>query len=129
MIGDYELKRLAEAPTNGQMLVYTRKKVIFKPYDSIATVEDELTGLEILEMHLFDKEKEYRYLTSDSPRFSKEGVIEHIADFPADDKESTYLETVQLEDENNKIKIINHISYSDENGMAVIDDYRLCLED
>ena len=48
------------APTVGQMLVYTRQEVIFKQYNDLSEVIKIFAENEVLEMHLFDKDKEYR---------------------------------------------------------------------
>lgn len=62
------------------MLAYTRKKVIFQPYADPDEVKQILADEQILELHLFDRDREYRAIASRSPRF-QDGVIETIADF------------------------------------------------
>ena len=136
-----ELKKIAEAPASGQMLIYTRLKVVFAPYKNLKDVQEVIESEEVLEMHLFDTDKEYRCIATESKRYVA-GFIEHIADFKADEAESVYKETVLLEDgcrlggesgSDNKLTVLNHISYGDtdsdgaknQNGMAIIDDYRL----
>lgn len=118
------LKRSSEAPPCGQMLAYTRKQVIFRPYVSLDEVRQILADVQLLELHLFDKDREYRAVVSRSPRFEN-GVIETVADFPADRENEIYEDTVALEKEfGTAITVLNHIQY-DENGMAYIDNYRL----
>lgn len=119
-----DLKKISEAPDQGQMLAYTRKQVIFQPYANPDEVKQMLADEQILELHLFDRDREYRAITSHSPRFEG-GVIETIADFPAENENETYEDTVALEKEfGTAITVLNHIHY-DENGMADIDNYRL----
>lgn len=119
-----KLKRISEAPECGQMLAYTRKKVIFQPYADPNEVKQILADEQILELHLFDRDREYRAIASRSPRF-QDGVIETIADFPADCGSEIYEDTVALENEfGTAITVLNHIHY-DKNGMADIDNYRL----
>lgn len=120
-----DLKRKAEAPEHGQMLAYMRKQVIFKPYSNQSEVGLELEDSDILELHLFDEEKEYRAIASRSPRF-QDGVIETVADFAEEEENKIYRESVVTEKEFGAvITILNHIHYDEKNGMADIDNYRL----
>ncbi len=120
-----DLTRVAEAPECGHMLAYTRKKVIFQPYGNLEEVREVLANTELLELHLFDGQKEYRSIASRSLRFEG-GRIEAVAQFPADRESDVYKETVMLEKEfGAKITVLNHIHYDESNGMADIDNYRL----
>lgn len=112
------------APTVGQMLVYTRQEVIFKQYNDLSEVIKIFTENEVLEMHLFDKEKEYRTVKTRSKRVSK-GYIETLIS-ATDNKEDSYEEVVNV-DGSRKLKVINILSYS-ETGMISIDNYRLVME-
>ena len=116
-----ELKRINEAPNAGTRMIYTRKEVLFGEYDSKDRCLDEIAEHDILELHMFDDEKEYRALSSESVR-SESGVLEHVADFKDDD--SIYKETCFLEN-GEKIIVLNHIAYDESNGMASVDDYRM----
>lgn len=123
-----ELKDISNAPSQGQMLVYTRNNVFFEPYDSIESVKNKFKEDEVLEIHMFDEDKEYRAILSTSKRF-KEGKIEAIVDF-ANKKDSVYPEHILLENTyaaQGKITVLNHIVYG-ENGMASIDQYRFVME-
>lgn len=119
-----DLKKLEQAPAQGQLLAYTRQEVIFRPYDGREAIPEILGSGELLELHLFDDRKEYRCVASRSRRFP-EGVIEAVVDFPEKDEWSVYREDVLLEDSQEEITVLNHISYKEENGMAYVDDYRL----
>lgn len=136
-----DLKKIRQAdregaPSSGQMLIYTRKGVLFKGYHSIDEAEravlDFCEGKDILEVHLFDSEKEYRALASTSSRAKKSsGVIEYTASFPYK-KSTVFIEEQQLEMNHGSdrkistISVLNHISF-DENGMASVDDYRMVM--
>jgi len=117
------------APIEGYMLAYFPvKKVLFCPYHSLQEVVEVLGEEEILELHLFDRTKEYRAISTVSKRFP-DGVIETVADFS---EEEAYSETVCLERQfadvgAGKIRILNHIAY-DRKGMACVDNYRLQIE-
>lgn len=120
-----DLKEMkAGAPKCGYMLAYLRTKVLFEAYPDLEHVNARLKGNEILELHLFHKEKEYRAIASESLRFPG-GVIEHTAEWGED--LNVYTEDILLEDSKKKIRVLNHLIY-DENGMITIDDYRLYVE-
>ena len=112
------------APTVGQMLVYTRQEVIFKQYNDLSEVIKIFAENEVLEMHLFDKDKEYRTVKTRSKRVSK-GYIETLIS-AIDNKEDVYEEVVNV-DGGRKLKVINILNYS-ETGMISIDNYRLVME-
>ena len=139
------LKRRHEAPESGQLLAYTRKKVYFQPYDSFSEIEELLQNEKLLELHLFDRDKEYRAILTRSKRFKDNNTeastkdeyqIETIADFSEADKASIYKERVKLFQKNlseeqtsgntksEVITVLNHISYG-KNGMAYVDNCRL----
>ena len=132
-----DIKELIDknAPDKGYALVYTRKCLIFKEYSDKESVEGIIDGdgEEILEVHLFNCEKEYRILSSKSSRYPN-GFVAHTAEF-SNAKEDVYIQDIYLDlkKENvgdiktDKIKVINHIAYTAE-GMAYIDDYRLCID-
>lgn len=118
------LKRSSEAPSCGQMLAYTRERVIFQPYVSLDEVRQILADKRLLELHLFDEDREYRAIVSRSPRFEN-GVIETVVDFLSDKVNEIYEDTVALQEKfGSAITVLNHIYY-DEYGMAYIDNYRL----
>lgn len=130
-----DLQRINEAPDNGQLLAYTRKEVVFNAYKTVEDVKKMLSSSEVLEIHMFDDTKEYRALSTDSARYSA-GFIEHIAEFDCAQAEyvggshlngDVYVETcLTIDSENEIVNVLNHISY-DENGMVIIDDYRLVM--
>lgn len=144
------IKDKKNIPPKGQMLAYTRKKVIFHGYESLEDVAMELAEEDLLELHLFDSEREYRSVSTISRRFPG-GVIETLADFPNPENEqdvhsdpeggkdkrlaidTVYSEQILLDTEQGSnsgtaectITVLNHIQYDPKNGMASIDNYRL----
>lgn len=121
-----ESTRIEEAPKQGTMLIYTQKEVFFKPYQSLSDVENAVGEQEILEIHLFDKEREYRALSSQSRRFAKH-YIDNVFMIEEKDKDHIYQQEILLENENlngKKIRVNSYISYNSA-GMAVIDNYQL----
>ena len=124
-----ESELFKKAPDSGYYLIYTGKKVEFKSYSSInqifSSIDDEC---EILEIHLFDQEKEYRAIASESAVYNENQFVEHVADFP-DREEDVYSDICFLEN-GGKITVLNHLGYGkdsdgNENGMIFVDDYRL----
>ena len=125
-----ELQKFESAPEKGYLLLYTRKTVVFEAYSDIDTVKAKITDLweqdDMLEMHLFDANKEYRCITTQSKRFPG-GVIEYVVFGNSD--ESIYKEDIRLQENyKDKITVINYIGYDDKTGMAFINDYRLAKE-
>lgn len=123
-------KRYAEAPEQGWLLIYTRKKVVMEPYASVQERDrrvNQMVGEEILELHLFDREKEYRCLKTRSRRHPN-GWIETVSDFP-DDSEHVYSESVLLTEPWSEftMTVLNHHNY-DANGIGYMDNYRLYVE-
>lgn len=119
-----DLKRMKEAPSCGQLLAYTRKRVLFQQYENVEELEEVLNEEELLELHLFDAQREYRCVATGSRRFPS-GVIETVIDFPEEEESSVYREDVLLEDRKGMITVLNHIAYNEDNGMAYVDNYRL----
>ena len=125
-----DCSRINESPEKGWMLVYTRREVIFEPYISHEAAKERLKDQEILELHFFDQNIEYRCLESRSRRFG--GRVEAIADFP--DDENVYRENVLLEKpwDERKLMVLNHICYENESEIDVmghIDNYRLVMQE
>lgn len=135
-----DLKRIYEkspegAPEQGQLLIYARDKVMFQGYTSLEEVEKLCSGKDLLEVHLFDGEKEYRALSSTSNMAEKTGgVIEFTAAFPFDE-ENVFMEKQLLEmdarnprtgTEDAFLCILNHISYN-ASGLAYVDNYRMVM--
>lgn len=129
------LKKFDSAPASGHLLAYTRREVIFRPYTSHTEVADLIGEDELLEIHMFDKDHEYRAITSESSRYPQ-GYVEHIAVFPFSVDESAdstnricedvYREDCVLEHGQGTLTVLNHLRY-DENGMIEVDDYRLMM--
>ena len=118
---------LNNAPERGHILAYSAKKVNFERYSSLSAICEKYANEELLELHLFDNDKELRFLSARSPK-AVDGVIRALADFPEDDDDHIYRDQALLEEGRGRICVLNHIRY-DENGMAVIDNYRLQVKE
>jgi hypothetical protein len=124
-----ELEKKEQAPKFGYLLVYTRQKILLKEYKNQEDLKKYLDDIELLEVHLFDQNKEYRAITSESKRFHDK-FVEHIAEFKDTNSAEIFREKVILESEwkDKELTVLNHVVY-DENGMAAIDDYRLIISE
>ena len=123
-----ELKQITSAPQSGYILGYLSKEVVFEPYHSLDEVTHRFKDEDLLELHLFNDEKEYRTIQSRSIRYEKQnGIIEYISDFDVSDN-TVFCEDVLLE-RGGSICVLNHIAYDSSNGMAVIDDSRLVMQE
>lgn len=121
-----DLKRIAEAPEHGQLMAYTRTEILFHPYGNKEEVVKELENENLLELHLFDQNKEYRCIVTESRRYP-DGVIEYVSDFPDLEDQSVFREKILTGHgySPDYITVLNHVTYNEKNGMAEIDDYRL----
>lgn len=120
--------QLENAPDKGFMLAYLRDEVLFENYETLNHIKEQLMTRDILELHLFNSDFEYRALSTISKRFPN-GIIETIVDFDYSDDiyavETSLDSKYDIEKTGLKnIKVLNHISY-DKNGVAHIDNYRL----
>lgn len=104
---------LSKAPKKGIMYALYKSGMIYKEYDSLDKIDDK----DLLELHLFDKKEEYRFIKA------RKKEIEALITDETISYEDTYEEIVFLENEG-KIKVVNYISY-DENDLLMIQNYRL----
>ena len=124
---------LSKCPSKGYILAYTRSQVIFKRYESVNQIGGFLGEEDVLELHLFDRQKEYRLLTSRSKRYKK-GYVEAEADFE-EREDKVYRQEAMLDIMDDitdtitgKLYVLNHVNYDDA-GMAVVDNYRMYVEE
>lgn len=119
-----------KSPESGQLLAYTRNNVYFQQYEDLEEVENLLKGQVLLELRLFDDEKEARFLSTTSHRFKDvdRGFLHNLItkeDIPNDSGEFCFSETVYLDmNDEERLTVLNHVNY-DENGMAYVDNHRL----
>lgn len=112
-------------PERGMKYALYKDKVVYKAYNGLPDESEFQDNL--IEMHLFDEEKEYRYvrlsggkviekLISDESELGKNISSEKKAEY-------TYTEKIYTTGEN-VVKVVNYISY-DENDIMMINNYRL----
>ena len=130
-----DLKNLIDASDSlvedGQALIYTRQnRPIFEHYQNLKqfVADKKLEELEILEIHLFDDEHEYRAIETKSHAHKTQGIIEHVVSDDLYKKNEKYIEEkVLLEVSDEKIAVVNYLEAS-ESGMLSVIDYRLRME-
>lgn len=106
---------LSKAPEKGIMYALYRDKMVYQKYNSLAEVKVDEDRL--LELHLFDKKEEYRFIKS------RKKEIKALISDETISYEDIYPEIIFTED-GGKVKVINYISY-DENDLLMIQNYRL----
>lgn len=109
-----------EAPKNGIVYaLYSDRAVVFKKYNSLSEIDYESDSL--LELHLFNAKKEYRYVKA------KNKQIEVVIDDSIDHADK-YEEEIEVDENMNsvirKIKAVNYIDYT-EDDLLTIKNYRL----
>jgi len=113
------IKRIKEqrAPENGTMYAVYQTHVEYKIYSLTDFISQEGWTDGLLELHLFNEEKEYRYIQK------RKGFISKIIDdsFPHDD---VYEEYIYILNSKKKISVVNYITF-DEDDLLQIENYRL----
>jgi len=119
---------LRKAPERGTIYAVLRDRIEFKTYEALEEITDIVNAENLLELHLFDKKKEYRIIQT-----RKKGVLEAVIDedTKADDiyEEEIYVlgseKDVDKADElSRKVAVVNYITYN-EDDMIIIRNYRL----
>lgn len=136
-----KLIKIEDAPSTGYILAYTRKqKPVFRKYCSIEQIKSEYADEELLEIHLFNDNKEYRAISSTSNK-NKNGFIECIVTdsmykilrdesgnaLSKGSSYEVYEEITKLDEPfetTGWLKVCNYIEFNDR-GMSKIIDYRL----
>ena len=114
------------APQKGTVYATFIDKVVFQKYQSLKEIEELAKEDRMLELHLFDREKEYRVLKT-----RKKGIQTFlISDACVHDEvyeEEIYVSADNVDKQTNlsaKLKVVNYIQY-DRNDMIHIVNYRL----
>lgn len=119
---------LLNAPEQGIMYALYRDRVVYEPYKREQLENEENLMRNLLELHLFDDTKEYRFI-----RKQKGDVEVCIEDSTVsyDDyyTEQIYTlagnaETLDETSKRNLVEVVNYIIY-DENDLMTIPNYRL----
>ena len=118
------------APEKGVMYALYTDRMVYKSY-SKEELPDEVTLTKgLLELHLFDENKEYRYINK------RKGQIEVCIEDAKVKHDDIYEETIftlnpaqgeehiSADKAQNKVGVVNYITY-DENDLMFISNYRL----
>lgn len=116
---------LDNAPDKGTMYALYVDRVVFKAYSKDELLNDLYLEDKLLELHLFDKSKEYRYINARND--SIETVVSDEVYHDDVYVEKIYVQAKADEEtsKNSKcIEVVNYIKY-DENDLLNICNYRL----
>lgn len=128
--------RFVDAPKQGILYLSTRKKIIIKRYTDLESTKEEIKKEpleDILEIHLFDQESEYRLIRSlKAPDGIESRVSDNIVSSSNEDsfvwEEEIFTDLPQNravpEDDIPKVAIVNYLKYDDNDLLEVI-NYRL----
>ncbi|WP_270840983.1 hypothetical protein [Mediterraneibacter faecis] len=119
---------LLNAPEQGIMYALYRDRVVYEPYKREQLEDNENLMKDLLELHLFDDTKEYRFIRK------RKGDVEVCIDDSTVSHDDSYTEQIytladnaEMLDETSKktlIEVVNYIIY-DENDLMTIPNYRL----
>lgn len=122
---------LLNAPEQGIMYALYKDRVVYRAYKREQLEQEEKLMDDLLELHLFDSIKEYRYIKK------RKGDMEVCIEDAVVDYDDSYTERIytleedaeNLDDKSGQAKkscveVVNYISY-DENDLMMIANYRL----
>lgn len=117
---------LLQAPTKGMIYALYTDRVVYEQYEKEKLPSEDVLKENLLELHLFDDMKEYRYIKK------RNGIVEVCVEdqmIPHDDiyteRIFTMGKTEEAVGENEScIEVVNYIIY-DENDLITIPNYRL----
>lgn len=127
-------RKIDQAPSTGILYLSLRDQILLQRYFSMEEVKSILTSKDedgILEIHLFDSKKEYRWLRSVKHLNGLEHVVSDGGEVISESEQrNTFEENVFVEErfgkDNNiqRIAIVNYLGFDEEDSLRVV-DYRL----
>ncbi|HAT88288.1 MAG TPA: hypothetical protein DCS73_00735 [Roseburia sp.] len=127
---------LSKAPEHGMMYALYTGEVIYRPYDRNQLPSEEEIQDGLLELHLFDECREYRFIRAAAENIELCVDDETISYHDMDEKNiyaDTYIEGQIItlkkgqempDKDKDYVEIVNYISY-DDNDLMTINNYRL----
>lgn len=119
---------LLNAPEQGIMYALYRDRVVYEPYKREQLENEENLMRDLLELHLFDDTKEYRFIRK------RKGDVEVCIEDSTVSHDDSYTEqiytlagnaeTLDETSKRNLVEVVNYIIY-DENDLMTIPNYRL----
>ena len=114
-----------EVPENGYVIAYFRQGVCFQKMDDEIHVQIENRLSELLELHVFDSEKEYRLVRRQAGGFIEAIVTDQDGEGKIrESKTEKVLVESRFQQVMKHLRVVNYIDY-DESGMLSINDYRV----
>lgn len=118
--------KLSNIPEKGTMYALYTDKVKYERYTKEEFLEDEHLEEKLLELHLFDADREYRYIKT------RKGEIEALISDETVEHQDIYTEKIltlgsrkeKPDKDSGFVEVINYITY-DENDLMRIGNYRL----
>lgn len=110
-----------QAPESGTMYAVYQTHIEYKTYNNLQDIINQENWTDgLLELHLFDKKKEYRYIQK------RKGFISTLID---DSKKNfsyndIYEERIYVTGSEKQVAIVNYITF-DEDDLLQIENYRL----
>lgn len=109
-----------KAPKGGYALAYFRQEVLFQKLEPGVILQISENQEMLLELHVFDNEREYRLMRCGTGEFIEAVVSDENG---LEKKEETVKVESRFEGLMQYLRIVNYIDY-DENGMLSIRNYR-----
>lgn len=118
--------KLSNIPEKGTMYALYTDKVKYEKYTKEELLEDVHLEEKLLELHLFDADREYRYIKI------RKGEIEALISDETVEHQDVYTEKIltlgskkeKPDKDSDFVEVINYITY-DENDLMRIGNYRL----
>lgn len=116
----------SKIPEKGTMYALYMDKMVYRKYDRRELLEDTALEEKLLELHLFDENREYRYIKK------RTGEIEALISDDTVEHQDVYAEKIitlgnkkeKPDKESGLVEVVNYITY-DENDLMRIENYRL----
>lgn len=117
---------LLQAPTKGRIYALYTDRVVYEQYEKEKLPSEDVLKENLLELHLFDDMKEYRYIKK------RNGIVEVCVEDQMIPHDDIYKERIFTMGKNEEtvgesescVEVVNYIIY-DENDLITIPNYRL----
>lgn len=115
-----------EAPRTGIIYaLYTDRPIVYKKYNSLSEIDDEINVDSLLELHLFDDKEEYRYIKTKSKKKNIEVLITDSSVEHTDTYEEKIYVNEKYVNAKKEVTVVNYIKYTEDDLLTIV-NYRLC---
>ena len=115
---------LNKAPEQGMLYALYTDEVKYKKYERKALFQEENLERNLLELHLFDDVKEYRYIKTRNGEIEEVISDVHDAEYYCEKIVTLGNKKEKPDEDSTYVKVINYLKY-DENDFIKIENYRL----